>query len=381
MDRTGYVTYRQVAGQAAEHYRKYHEKTGFRACVQYLARHGLCQISPPSFPKESPWSRLEDREFYHVLDSLPIGVELPENPASFDLIKAEYIMPETLEVYAIKYVRDIVERRHVHNFFEVNYVMEGSCRMLFENETRTMKAGQLCIIAPESLHDVTVSDESVVISFMMRQNTFDSAFFRLLTQEDLLAGFLRAILYSEKREANYILFTTDNSSLIKGQIKDIFMECYVSDSYSNTCVISRMHLFFSLLLRRYSGTIQCYEPGRTLRTQVSFPRILQYIQSHYRTVTLETLAEVFHYNSSYISRLIKMNTGHTLGELLTGLRMAHARELLLHSDLKIQEIAGYVGYDSTDHFSRKFKGQYGSSPAEYRKWNRTGSEEKGWKNW
>lgn len=362
-----YVTYAQVEDYARKHYERYDTKTSFKTIVKYLFEHQQYQTGTPALPSQLLWSDLDDPAFFALLGELPVKnvsaetIIQPENA-----IMAEAIMPENLEVYALKYIWHIVEKMHTHNFFEVNYVMSGKCSMIFENETRELSTGQLCIIAPHSRHDVTVDDDSVVVSLMLRKNTFETTFFKLLAQEDLLATFFRTILYSKKESANYMLFSTDNSEEIKSAIKNIFMECHVTDSYSNTCVISRIHLFFSLLLRRYSDTIQFYDHQQSVGSHGNFTQLLQYIQSNYQTVTLEQLASVFHYNTSYLSRLIKKNTGQTLLDILTNLKMSKASDLLLHTNLKIEEIAALSGYQSVDHFSRLFKKTCGTSPQKYR---------------
>ena len=125
-------------------------------------------------------------------------------------------------------------------------------------------------------------------------------------------------------------------------------------------------LLFSLLLRRYYESIEFYDHQQSAGTRGSFAQVLQYIQSRYQTVTLEQLAEVFHYNPSYLSRLIKKNTGQTLLDILTNLKMSRASDLLLHTTLKIEEIAALSGYQSVDHFSRLFKKRNGMSPQKYR---------------
>lgn len=367
---TAYITYAQMEEQAVSHYRHYGARTSFKSIAQYLFRQQKYQTGTPALPGDIMWGSLDDAAFFEILGQLPVqNIFTGPDPLSGMeyTIAAEAIMPETLEVYSIKYIRDIIEKMHTHNFFELNYVFSGTCSMLFENEARQLKEGELCIIAPHSRHDVTVTDDSVVVSLMLRKNTFETTFFHLLAQEDLLASFFRSILYSNKESANYMLFVTDNSSEIRSAIKNIFMESYVRDSYSNTCIISRMHLFFSLLLRGYSGSIQFYENQKTPGSHASFTQLLQYIQSHYQTLTLDTLAAAFHYNPSYLSRLIKKNTGQTLIEILTKLRISKASDLLLYTDLKIDDIARAVGYDSADHFSRQFKKMRGTSPSELRK--------------
>ena len=145
------------------------------------------------------------------------------------------------------------------------------------------------------------------------------------------------------------------------------MESYISDAYSNTCIVSRIHLFFSLLLRRYSNTIQIYDSQKSSNTHADFTQILFYIQNHYQNVTLENLAAVFHYNMSYLSRMIKKNTNQTLVDILTNMKMTKATELLCHTNLKLEQISSIVGYDNTDHFSKLFKRIYAMTPSDYRK--------------
>lgn len=367
MNNASYITYAQMEEYAGRQYEQHGTKLSFKTIVKVLFDQGSARDGSPVLPRGITWSSMEDSEFCALLYQLPVeNIFFSGSSDTENIIEAESIMPEELEVYALKYIRYIVEKMHVHNFFEVNYVMSGSCRMIFENEVRILKTGEFCIIAPYSKHDVTIEDDSVVLSLMLRKTTFETTFFKLLTQEDLLAAFFRNILYSGKEAANYMLFSTDYSKDIRNAVKDIFMECHVSDSYSNTCAISRIHLLFSLLLRRHADTIQFYDHQQNARERSNFTQVLQYIQKEYQTVSLSELSEVFHYNPAYISRLIKKNTGRTLLDILTDLKMSKASGLLLHTSLKIEEIAVLSGYQSVDHFSRLFKKLHGLSPREYR---------------
>lgn len=367
MNKASYITYAQMEEYADRQYEQLGTKLSFKTIAKYLFDHGYGNEGEPDLPREITWSSIDDSDFYALLGRLPVkNIFFSASAESENIIEAESIMPQELEVYALKYIRYIVEKMHMHNFFEVNYVMSGTCRMVFENEARILNTGEFCIIAPFSRHDVTIDDNCIVLSLMLRKTTFETTFFKLLTQEDLLASFFRNILYSEKEEANYMLFSTDNSKDIRNTVKDIFMECHVSDPYSNTCVISRIHLLFSLLLRRYADTIQFYDRQQNAKEHSNFTQVLKYIQREYQTVSLSELSEVFHYNPSYISRLIKKNTGQTLLDILTRLKMSKASDLLLHTSLKIDEIAVLSGYQSVDHFSRLFKKLHGISPRDYR---------------
>lgn len=180
-----------------------------------------------------------------------------------------------------------------------------------------------------------------------------------------MASFFRSILYSHTEQANYMLFSTKNPQTVRNMFKDILMECYSCDSYSNTCATSRIYLLFALLLRRFGHTIQFYDMEKSLGDHHNFTHILMYIQKNFASLTLHSLAEKFNYNPSYLSTMIKKNTGRNLTDIVTQLKMSKASDLLKHTDFKITEIASLVGYDSTDHFSRQFKRNYHMSPSCY----------------
>jgi transcriptional regulator GlxA family with amidase domain len=47
--------------------------------------------------------------------------------------------------------------------------------------------------------------------------------------------------------------------------------------------------------------------------------------------------------------------------------MARAKELLLHTDLSVGEIASVCGYESPSHFSRFYRQHFRESPAATRR--------------
>lgn len=86
-----------------------------------------------------------------------------------------------------------------------------------------------------------------------------------------------------------------------------------------------------------------------------FPAILQYLRIHYNTISLDSLAEHFHYDSAYLSKMIKKMTGSNFTSILTQIRLDTAENLLLTTNKKPSAIAFEIGYDSYDHFVRLFK--------------------------
>ncbi|KIL38448.1 hypothetical protein SD70_26425 [Gordoniibacillus kamchatkensis] len=95
----------------------------------------------------------------------------------------------------------------------------------------------------------------------------------------------------------------------------------------------------------------------------------KYIRDHYHKedLTLKDVADVFNMSPSYLSRLLRQETGASFIDYLTETRIKQAALLLLDPTIKIVEVASRVGYNGQHYFSMAFKKQMGVSPAEYRK--------------
>ncbi|MGQ8872317.1 response regulator transcription factor [Paenibacillus sp. TSA_86.1] len=85
-----------------------------------------------------------------------------------------------------------------------------------------------------------------------------------------------------------------------------------------------------------------------------------------KDLTLVRLAELHHFNPSYLSRFFKQEMGINLSEFIDDSRIRKAKELLMNHELMVREVALQVGYESAHSFTRLFKKQMGMTPQEYR---------------
>jgi two-component system response regulator YesN len=96
-------------------------------------------------------------------------------------------------------------------------------------------------------------------------------------------------------------------------------------------------------------------------------RILNYIEkNYYKNLKLETLAEIFNYNSAYLGKMFKSYTNNHFNDYLNIVRIEKSKELLMDDNLKVYAISEKVGYKNIDYFYIKFKKYVGVSPKEYR---------------
>ncbi len=96
-------------------------------------------------------------------------------------------------------------------------------------------------------------------------------------------------------------------------------------------------------------------------------RAADWLEEHYaEELTLSSLAERYHVESSYFSRIFRQETGQNLILYITNRRIEKAKEYMRESRTNLAEIAFLVGYDDYTYFSRVFRKHTGMSPREYR---------------
>ncbi|WNR43263.1 response regulator [Paenibacillus roseipurpureus] len=96
--------------------------------------------------------------------------------------------------------------------------------------------------------------------------------------------------------------------------------------------------------------------------------VIRQIMAEYNLpLKVADLASTVGYTENYLSILFKKETGKTITDYMTNVRMKNARELLKNPDYKIFEISELIGYADPNHFSRIFKQMEGMYPTEFRK--------------
>ncbi|WP_124727251.1 helix-turn-helix domain-containing protein [Staphylospora marina] len=97
-------------------------------------------------------------------------------------------------------------------------------------------------------------------------------------------------------------------------------------------------------------------------------KAILYLKKHLREkISLEQLAQSCCLSAWHLSHRFKRETGIPPMEFLNRLRLEKAAHFLEHTDCTIREIAGLVGFEDPNYFSRTFKKMSGITPSEYRK--------------
>ena len=92
-----------------------------------------------------------------------------------------------------------------------------------------------------------------------------------------------------------------------------------------------------------------------------------YMEAHSaEKFSLEKMAKALFVNGSYLLRVFKANTGHTLLWYHNHIRCERAKALLRSGSISISQVGEQVGFVSSAHFSHVFKKMTGMTPSDYR---------------
>ena len=97
-------------------------------------------------------------------------------------------------------------------------------------------------------------------------------------------------------------------------------------------------------------------------------RIIRYLEQNYsREVSLQEIAEAVGFNNNYICSVFKRDSGMTIGNCQTVIRIRKAAELISFSDMSLTQVASATGFTNLSQFSRIFKKVTRIPPGQYRR--------------
>jgi ABC-type Fe3+-hydroxamate transport system substrate-binding protein len=126
-------------------------------------------------------------------------------------------------------------------------------------------------------------------------------------------------------------------------------------------MVRNQHLLYGLLKHLYQK-----QSGDEETTEKGILRSIDYIQEHYsEMITREQLAQIAGISQWHYSRKFSEQCGKPPLDYLANYRIYRAKEEILLTSAKSQEIAKKVGFEDVHYFSRRFKHFAGVSPRNY----------------
>ena len=115
-------------------------------------------------------------------------------------------------------------------------------------------------------------------------------------------------------------------------------------------------------------TLRAYEESEQRQRSDKVTKALDFIGAHYDDpgISADMIGDALGISASYVSRMLKQNTGLGVVDHIHGARLRRAKELLLDTDLSLDEIAEQVGFSSRFTLTRSFKRYEEMTPGAWR---------------
>lgn len=222
---------------------------------------------------------------------------------------------------------------HSHSFWEIMYYIEGTGHLATAGADYPFEPGTILIVPPGMLHG-SVSHQG----------------FRNIS---IGGSFEHLFLFDTPHSL------TDNADQ-EGKMlaQAILRNQYGNQDYLNSLCTS--YIQFLLQNIRFDS-----DSAKVIREIVS--RIEEIFTDPEADVT--SLLRESGYSEDYIRSRFRQLTGKTPVELLTQLRIDHARNMLdiYGSELSVSQIGTLCGFTDPVYFSKRFKALVGVSPADYKR--------------
>lgn len=299
-----------------------------------------------------------------LTDLTPDELAMKEGRASADYDYNAFSFEESVFepgniVHILRHLKYDRHELHSHRFFEIICQVAGEGRAVISGEQLRLVPGKICVLSPGVVHRVEVfSDDAILLKIILRKTDFDSIFRQLLRSDTLLASFFSSALYDEN--CGWLSFDADDPEITGMLLRMRYHEVREAptDPMMKEALLTQL---LCTLVDRHAGTVNT-SSGLSRRG-----KLIARIRAEYRTVKLDELAEEFHLTQSYLSRVIRQETGQSFTELIENLRLDHAARLLATTKMPVEQIAVEAGFGCREFFHRKFKERYGVPPSVWRK--------------
>jgi signal transduction histidine kinase/ligand-binding sensor domain-containing protein/DNA-binding response OmpR family regulator len=214
--------------------------------------------------------------------------------------------------------------------------------------------------ASEALSLMEEKSYDLIISDIMMPG-IDGISFTKKVRADINYSHIPVILLSAK---------TENTAKVEGLQSgaDVFIEKPFSTSYLKAQISSLLENRRAMLDAFNRSPMASYSALATNKGDEAFlNRLNEEIEKHIsdETFSVESLTDILSISRSNLQRKLKGISGVTPGDYLRNYRLKRACKLLLETDMRINEVAFYVGFNSASYFTKAFYKCYQMSPKEF----------------
>ncbi|WP_243854664.1 AraC family transcriptional regulator [Flavobacterium sp. 270] len=279
----------------------------------------------------------------------------------YNLVMVNDVLYEPFQLVLKELLDECPRGEHMHSFFELVYIVQGSGIQHINNNTFTYKAGHLFLLTPDDLHSLDFEEPTQL--FFIRFNNY---YLNGAYQQELLQR-IEIILKNASHEPGCVLKNEDDKIMIHPLMNAIIKEHTKRGLYHKELLSQYINTLLVIVARNIMMSLPEKINDQSDQTVV---RILQYVQANiYDPEKLKGLhiSNKFGISETYLGRFFRKHTNETLQQYQTNYKLKLIENRLLNTDMRINEIAAEFGFTDKSHFNNMFKKNRGVNPTEYRK--------------
>jgi len=267
---------------------------------------------------------------------------------------------------------------HRHNFFQVFFVASGRATHEIGGEVARAGAGRIFFVSPYTVHRVLFpADAKCYVLYFDAHYLQKSILLPNLSAEDPNS-------YSVPEMLPFLNHTADGYQLddrtaedVQGRCNRMLSACNRKGFFDQAEIRSELMLLMTTVAREQFGDVRPNAGdylletihSRHVRTALGFLK-----ENFQRPLSLQEVADKVHLTETYLTHLLKQETGKSFKPLLEQYRLENAKNLLRYTDLPLKSIAFASGFLDQAHFGKRFKAYTRETPFRYRKSGTAGGE-------
>ncbi len=261
-----------------------------------------------------------------------------------------------------KYPKDEYKR----SFFELAYIISGTGIQILNNETFEYQSGQMFLITPDDNYyfDIHTITEFLFIRF---NDVYINS--EIISTSQLKR--LEFILENANHKSGCLLRNKADKILVRSLAETITNELSSCDLFHNELIIQLVSTLIIIVARNIS---RCMPDNIRADSQGRIIAIIRHIQNHIhepQKIKASAIAEKFAFSEFYLGKYFKKHTGQNLQEYINSYKIRLIEIRLIHSEMRINEIAFELGFSDESHLVKFFRNNKGVTPGQYRKIKQT----------
>lgn len=278
------------------------------------------------------------------------------------MVKEVLYDPYEIEFVTLERFPRTVKGNH---FFELVYIMDGQGIQYVNKNRFTYRKGNLFLLTPQDTYSFDITSATLFFFLRFNRSHIDG---NKLKDKDT-ATHMRYILQNASHRPGCILKNKSDKPVIASLVESIQQEHTNRQLYHDKITGYIVHTIITVVARNIALKLP-----KNIKESTGEPvlEILHYIQENIfepKMLKAEKISNHFAISLNYLGRYFKKQTGETLQDYITNYKVRLVEARLLHSDMRINEIANEIGFTDESHLNRIFKKQKGMSPGEFRKKN------------